>query len=170
MSGPDSTLDGFGWSSGQYQAVLDALREVQNLNEAAERAGLSMSSLVRRRDHDETFRAAWAESRNAYVAALGEVAKSRALHGYTETRTTRRRPDPETTGELDDDGLELVEVQDMHKHDNALLMSVLARLDPATWGKKDGALDDLSGRPIKRLIVEMGEDETTDTQPEPEKA
>lgn len=153
------TLDEWGWSPLQREAALEGLRTSRNLAAACARAGISIRMLRERQRGDADFAAESAAARDEWVAQLAHATVADALHGFRLTRTTRRRIEGA-------DGLEVVEEVEQEHLDNTLRIAVLARLDPATWARKDGAVDiTTGGKPLRRLIVEVDDDD--DPEPEP---
>ena len=126
------------------------MRTARNLRVAADAAGLSLAMLQRRRRVDAEFAAQWAEARDEYVLELGSVTRHDAVHGYVETRTTRRA--------VEGGGLEVVEEVEQTRIDNSLRLAVLARLAPEEWGKRDQIDLHVGGANVKQLVVDMDSD------------
>jgi len=149
----DATLDDWGWTAKQREAALEGLRCERNLGLAVVHAGISVASLRRRQLADPEFAKDCAAARDDYLDALEAVVKGHALEGYTTKRTTRRPVES-------NDGLVVVEEVEQEHVDTTLAVSVLGRLRPAVWAKKDGdsTLESLTGRAIKRLVVDMEPD------------
>ena len=70
-----------GWTEAKTVCFLETLAESCNVTLAAETAGVSSTSVYRRRNQDATFRAAWGKAVATAVAAIEMMLLKRALHG-----------------------------------------------------------------------------------------
>ena len=110
---PDRASRHDGWTPERIRTFLDTLAETGVVADAARAAGMSTTSCYRLRNRTgaRPFRLAWTAAEHNARRRIADEAMSRALNGCVEVRVN---------GDV---------VEERHRFDNRLLMTVLARLD-----------------------------------------
>jgi hypothetical protein len=115
-----------GWTPARQVAFIEALAQTACVDQAARSVGLSARSAYKLRQHAfaAPFRRAWDQAIEYAVQRLADAALSRAIHGVARPVFYR--------GE---------QVGERRYYDERLTQFILARRDPARWGK---AIDTLA--------------------------
>lgn len=132
------------WTPGVKAAFIDALAASGEVLAAVESVGLSPQSAYRHRALDPEFARAWDSARVIAREVVVEELRSRALHGWEENVYFR--------GEL---------VGTKKRHDNRLLLALLARLDQLA-GDAGDATAHRARNHFGRLVDSLESGEPTD--------
>ncbi len=133
-----------GWTPATKAAFIDALAASGEVLAAVKTVGLSPQSAYRHRARDPEFARAWASARMISREVVIEELHSRALHGWDEDVFFR--------GEV---------VGTRKRHDNRLLLALLARLDNFA-GQEDVTIARRARDCFGRLVETLAAGQPTD--------